>query len=72
MSAVPAAVWRHETVKVYVGSSTDIVGFMHSAPVPHFSFLSMSEITANGSISEPVAESVSTEKMGSAAVIFSG
>jgi hypothetical protein len=45
---------------------------MHSAAVPHFSFLVMSEITANGSISEPVAESVSTEKMGSAAVIFSG
>ena len=43
---------------------------MHSAPVPHFSFLDMSEMTANASISEPVAESVRTEKMGSAEAAF--
>ena len=60
MSAVPAAVCFGGTVYVYSGSSIDIVGFIDSAPVPHFSFLDISEITANESISEPVADNVST------------
>ena len=60
MSAVPALVCRADTVKVYSGFSTDITGLMHWAPVPHFSFFWRSEMTANSSISEPVAESVST------------
>ena len=72
MSAVPAAVWRAGTENVYVGSSTDMVGLRHSPAVPHFSFLVISDITANASISEPVAERVRTEKIGSASLMSSG
>ena len=70
ISAVPAAVCFLDTEYVYSGFKIDMVGTMYGDPVPHFSFFVRSEITANGSISVPVAESVRTSKIGSAALIF--
>ena len=72
MSAVPAAVCFWDTVKVYVGSRTLILGVNRGEPVPHFSFFDMSLMTAKVSISEPVAARVSTEYTGRAAFIFAG
>jgi len=70
MSDAPEAVWNAGRDMLYVGSRIENTGFVWSLPLPHFSFFSMSEITAKASISEPVAAFVSTAAMGSAATSF--
>ena len=57
------------TEYVYSGSKIDTLGTVHAAPVPNFWFVAISDITALGSISEPVAAKVRTENIGRASFI---